>query len=604
MKKITTLITAILLTACISFPVIAGVAPANESMSDEQLNAISMLNYITVLTQEINNAKNSRLYMEEAYSNLVNNTYPNAVDSFTLSQLTGLLDTMESYRMVDVKRDRLQYIYEHNKAQAIRSAVPNPMSIFNAVVSFNPKRLLTSVLYMAVDSTTSYAAYMEEAELQFLQDGWALDDEEAETLHESRKSAFSYMIQMVNDYNLPGDLTLTEKSVEDFVSWKNNDNLYGRIQFLESNKPVYQQYGGYWLLLADSYYQTEDYAKCLDSLAEYEKLDIHIFRRDYDYANTIPLGICAANELYDNDEYVSYAEKYIPILLNNSNNDDWALKYFAAQTYIDLYNRTNGDKYLNDAYSIVKDNVNYLVVEQRTLNKTYVEPVQTKSIPDGIPEDEKNELQKYNKILNEERKTELPPVSEPLLLNCELLFALTDKIDIHDSEKSIINEILHHNGDALFLTESIDSKFWFDHSESEETEIDYQGNYMIVPVSHLTDNYKITVGTKKSEDEDITLFDDWKLIEVRREKEGELSSYKALFTSDKATKFVWNPGAVVSIFINPFVNGDYESYQYSFLASGTKEEWYDYLKVWEGHKNEWYDYLKVWENSVEFERLK
>ncbi len=69
------------------------------ALTDEQSNAIAMLNYITVLTQDVNASKNSRLYMEEAYSSLINNTYPNAVDSRTLSQLTGLLDTMERYRM-------------------------------------------------------------------------------------------------------------------------------------------------------------------------------------------------------------------------------------------------------------------------------------------------------------------------------------------------------------------------------------------------------------------------------------------------------------------------------------------------------------------------
>jgi LPS O-antigen subunit length determinant protein (WzzB/FepE family) len=50
------------------------------ALTDEQRNAIGMLNYITVLTQDINASKNSRMYMEEAYSTLINNTYTNAVD--------------------------------------------------------------------------------------------------------------------------------------------------------------------------------------------------------------------------------------------------------------------------------------------------------------------------------------------------------------------------------------------------------------------------------------------------------------------------------------------------------------------------------------------
>ena len=77
-----------------------------DDVTTEQLTALSMLNHLTVLTQETNDSRNSRLFMEKAYSDLVNNTYPNSVDSRTLGRLTRLLDTMERYRMINVKRER------------------------------------------------------------------------------------------------------------------------------------------------------------------------------------------------------------------------------------------------------------------------------------------------------------------------------------------------------------------------------------------------------------------------------------------------------------------------------------------------------------------
>ena len=237
-------ILCILVALGIMMGMLPGVAFAEQaSLSNEQANAIAMLNYITVLTQDINASKNSRLYMEEAYSSLVNNTYPNAVDSRTLSQLTGLLDTMEGYRMVAVKRDRLEYIYDQNQAQAIRAAVPNPLGMIGSIQSYRPSRLVASLAYMAIDSITSYTAYTSETELQYLKDGWALDDEETAVLHESRKGTFAYMINMVGEYDLPGEQTLTEDTVEEFVKWKNNDNVISRIQFLESNQSMYQSYG-------------------------------------------------------------------------------------------------------------------------------------------------------------------------------------------------------------------------------------------------------------------------------------------------------------------------------------------------------------------------
>ena len=283
---------SLVLVVSISAGLLCGVTVYAEEpeLTSEQQNALAMLNYITVLTQEINASKNSRVYMEEAYSTLINNTYPNAVDSRTLNQMTGLLDTMENYRMVNVKRERLQYVYEQSQAQAIRAAIPNPLGLISTVHSFNPAKLVASIVYMAIDSYASYTAYTAAAEQQFLKDGWALDDEEAKVLHESRKGTFSYMVKMVNDNNLPGDLTLTEDTVSEFVRYKNNSNLVSRIQFLESNKRTYQSYGGYWLALADSYYNIGDYQKCVDAVTTYEQMGTRIFRRDYELAKVLPLA--------------------------------------------------------------------------------------------------------------------------------------------------------------------------------------------------------------------------------------------------------------------------------------------------------------------------
>ena len=115
----------------------------SETLNDTQLNSINMLNYLVMLTQEINAATNSRLYLEEAYSSLINNTLPEAVDNRTLVEINYLLDTLEDYRMIAVKRERIQYIYEQNQAQALRNALPvmeNPNMFFlrkNLVFGFS-----------------------------------------------------------------------------------------------------------------------------------------------------------------------------------------------------------------------------------------------------------------------------------------------------------------------------------------------------------------------------------------------------------------------------------------------------------------------------------
>ena len=287
--------------------------PAAEGELDEtQRNSINMLNYLVVLTQEINASQNSRLYLEETYSALQNNTNPNAVDSRTLVEINYLFDTLEGYRMIAVKRDRLQYIYEQNRARAIREAMPDPLVMLNLTLASaqenqNRKMVILSAIYTALDSGLNYLDGAREAELEYLQDGWALDDEQAATLHEIRKGTFNYMVETVRDYDLPGELALTEQAVADYVEWENNSNDLQVIRFFEDNEATYRAFGPYWLALARRYYNVGDYAACLRAFDAYEQLDMDIFRRDYDLAQALPLAIVAARNVQDDAQYARRA---------------------------------------------------------------------------------------------------------------------------------------------------------------------------------------------------------------------------------------------------------------------------------------------------------
>ena len=584
MKHLKKSLLSLILTVAVILGTIGNVTSfADEKeLTIEQQNAIAMLNYITVLTQEINSSKNSRVCMEEAYSTLINNTYPNAVDSRTLNQMTGLLDTMEGYRMINVKRERLQYIYEQSQAQAIRSAIPNPIGMISTVQSCNPAALIASVVYMAVDSYTSYTSYTAQAEQQFLEAGWALDDEEAEILHESRKGTFSYMVEMVNDYSLPGDLTLTEDTVNEFVKYKNSDNLASKIQFLESNKNDYKSYGGYWLTLADCYYNNGDYQKCIDAVTTYEKMEPRIFRRDYELARVLPLAIVSADEVYGIRKYAPYVSEHVQTILDNTDHSDWALRYFAAQTLVDLYTETKAKSYLQDAYTIILDNVNYLVEEQQNQNALYLSDVQEERVPDDADKEEKTQIKEYNRMLKETRKTEMPPVYEPLMLNCDLLFSLADQLNLTETEQKRIDSMLHPGGKELFLTKTIDDQYWFNNPDTisaENIDIDYAGKTLSIPAAYMTADSAIKVTITNPENSTQTIFEDWKINTVSRESE-DIGSFEASYLSNESKKFSWVPDTEINIEISPREDKEI-SYKYKFKTEETKDAWYDHIKIWE-----------------------
>ncbi len=532
-----------------------------ELLNEEQKNSVAMLNYLATLSQEINASKNSRMFLEEAYASLINNTNPEKVNELTESHMSSLLDIIEKYRLINVKRERLQYIYDQNKAMAIKEAIPNPVAVLSAVSSLDLKRLAGSVIYMAVDSYSSYKSYNNELDNEYLQDGWELDDEEAANLHDNRKRAFMFMIEIVREDNLPGELALSESAVESFVKWKNNENVNQRLQFLESEEKTYKAFGNYWLELAECYYEKGDYEKCLYSIAKYEELQSEIFRKDYYLAQIMPKAIAAAAEVYSVEEYIPVAEKFISILLDNTESSEWSLKYFAAQMYLDLYAKTNDSKYLNEAYEIAKNNVNHLIEQQEKLNNTYLANVKEVEIPDDASKEEKKKIKEYNKSLNTERKTELPPVYEPLILNCDLLFALAEELNIETLEKNSVNGIL----EGTFIAETYVNRYTFD-SAREIPTIKFNKSEITLPASLLANGSTIKImvtegGKSKS-------YEDWIVKEVEREGK-TADKFEVTIESKKAEKQEWSGKTTVKLEI---IDGDnYESTVINFKVSNYKE---------------------------------
>ena len=507
--------------------------PDNLQLDSVQKNAISILNYLTVLSQEINESKNNRLYLENAYSNIYNNTHPNAIDKTTQARITSMLDTIEKYRMIDVKRERIKYIYDQNQAQAFKKAIPNPMSILNIVQSGDYIKMAISAVSLVMNSASSYSEYKNEVSLQYLQDGWELDDEESSALHESRKSMFTYMLTVVRDNGLPGDYALNENSVTEFVKWQNNPNVTRRIDFLEDKEETYKALGTYWLVLADSYYENGDYQKCLAAVANYEKNSSKIFRKDYDYARTLPKAIYSAKNTLNKNKYVKYAESACKNILANIDTSDWALRYFVAQIYMDLYSVSNDNSFLERAYSEVYKNINECLIDiQKELNAEYLSDIQKKEIPEGATKREKNEVKEYNKALVEERKIALPPISEPLYLNCELLFALAEKLNIDDAEKKKITNMLSYNGESLFLDDVINSQFSFTTPfDASNTNVSFDGKVINLPANIISDNTSVTVIITEGK-KSITV-DDWKVKEVNRNKTDSPKDYIVVLSSEK-----------------------------------------------------------------------
>ena len=543
---------------------------STSSMSDKQMSSISMLNYMTVLSQEINSSSNSRLFLDNAYSDIVNNINPNAVDEDSMEQIRVLLNTIYAYQSIETKRERIKYIYEQNQANAIQKAIPSPLTVLNVVQSADPISALVSIAYMAVDASTSYRSYLNEVDSQYLEDGWVLDDSAAENLHESRKEAFTYMVEMCQKHDLDGKLALNEKSVESFVDWENNSNVTRRIDYLEKNQQTYQAYGKYWLVLAESYYEKKDYEKCLTAIETYEGMHIDTFRKDHELAKASSMAIVAADEVYNNARYIPVVNHYLDLILANIEPEDWMLRYFAAQTYMTLYAKANKEEYLENAYNLVETNVNYLIDVQHDKNEEYLADIVKAEAGKNSTKEQKKEIKTYNKWLEEERKVALPPVYQALVTNCDLLFALADELDVSEREKQKIEEILFAGDSPLFLNEPLNALYHFDKSDSsQDYEVEFDGKNFIIPAIILEQGTTLKVTVKDTDGENV--YDEWSVDKVSRGTKGKIETFTATYTNNDIKKQKYSDNTKVVLEVIPPAENNYDTMRYEFKTKVSKK---------------------------------
>ena len=561
-------------TEVIEAPTEAPTEPPTEpepTFTIEQQNSINMMNYLAALVTEINASSGSRVYLEEVYLDLMNNTDPSKIDDYTLQQYNSILDLLEGYRMIDVKRERLEYIYDQNRANSLRSAMPSPMSILNVVESRNALKAVASLIYLAVDSVNSYNSRTSELDAQYLQDNWNLDDQEAQYLHNSRTDMFTYLVKITGNYDIPGVITLNEEFATEFVKCTKNTNVNQRIDWLERKVETYRYFGEYWLVLAQSYYEDNNYQKCLDAVREYEALNISIYRNDYKFAEVLPYAIVSAKETMSETNYTEFAADYAQILLDNADQYDWAKQYFACQTYIELFTLTDDADYLQKAYTIARGTASDLVEEQERLNREYLMKLEKKKAEKDVPAKKKQEIEEYNEYieyLTEIRETELPPVYEPLRLFCELLVGLAAELDLTAAEKAEAENILrerNNNGQLqnIFLDCNLDNQYRFNlmgfEISLDDIPIDFNGKKLTIPAQYVSDASVIVLSLN---DQNIS---DWTVNNIDRNKSANIEDFSVIFTSETVKDIKFNDGDTVKIEIFPY-DGAENAMTFSFVV--------------------------------------
>jgi hypothetical protein len=453
--------------------------------------SIAMLNYLATETRIINNSRNNRLVLEETYTKLINNTNPSVVDVTTQDYLQTMLDILESFRMITLQRERLEYIFENQKAKAITQAMPNPLYLLGAR-DLNPLSLIATAAAMTMDSIFKYQNTIDSAEMDFMKSSWELDDSESASLHTSRSRAFGYMIDIARAYNLSMTDTLNEISIDNFVNYKMDDNLQRRRQTLENNRSLYAKYAPYWIVLSETYYELGMYQQCIDAVRQYESVYAPILRKDYELARILPKVIVAISNVYGtNATYINLTKSYLEKLVSNTTAADWALRYFAAQAYISMARVDNRRQNLTIAYELLVANVTYLSHEQEALLDKYVKPI-NETIPSGLSSKKVKEIKQVISTLKKERVHELPPLHDGLVVNFQTLLLLMQELNIQSQERNRIRQIVYKSFiNPQMRYEYLGDEYDINNILVKEEGLIFKNVYFTLPIGYASDTTQI-----------------------------------------------------------------------------------------------------------------
>lgn len=268
---------------------------------------------------------------------------------------------------------------------------------------------------------------------------------------------------------------------------------------------------------------------------------------------------------------IAFATAYAQILLDSADQYDWAKQYFVCQTYIELYTLTNDVIFLEKAYSIARGTASDLVEEQERLNREYLIKLEDKKTEKDASQKEKEQIAEYNEYmeyLTEVRKTELPPVYEPLRMFCELLVGLAEELDLSPEERKDAEEILREQDEDgpllnIFLDCNLDNLYRFDLTghefSADDITIEFNGKRISIPAQYVSSVSCIILTV------DDKIISDWTVKEVDRKKSESVSDFLVTFVSEEVRELKFEDGTVVTIEVFPYDGAD-TPLTFSFVA--------------------------------------
>ena len=96
------------------------------------INLLNEFTYYTTLIEK----ENSRIGLDSLYDDLLNNYDPKNIDDKINSRMVSLLHTITDLKIISLKKERLEIIYDYKKSQTIADSLPSVFYVISTVKYF------------------------------------------------------------------------------------------------------------------------------------------------------------------------------------------------------------------------------------------------------------------------------------------------------------------------------------------------------------------------------------------------------------------------------------------------------------------------------------
>ena len=549
------------------------VAMYSFALNPQELALVHNIDFALSQTMQVDTIKaklydNSKVVLSELK---LKDLYPTNYEE-TSDYYRDFNDNIHSLELIEIKRERLEYLYKSKQKSALTALVPNALGILTTVVSVgmkDPKAAIIAVAGTVVSSVTNYLGEREKVNLEYVQAGWELDDNELETMYSLGTQLYQYKCSITKALNVPIERVLSNTDLEDFIQCSKIEdagekliklrsiNLNGELELLPE----------YWAELAKAAFENEEYLDCLDYVDMYETVYCPITKHDRSHAYIMMIKTYCESIVFGNSpERYSSLCTTLDEILRNVEQDDLSSRLYCVSLYLEMYKNTKEVEYADlafnnlgrvllnamDEYSKDYDDylkgsyrekgISYISDEIKKVNEqlaskknqilAYKKGKTKKELKDDMTlkiyqeeqlslEEKLNSLKEDQKMFKQEAKMILPPSSDFLVSILKSYFEIAAALKKKESSDYKIIE--KKARDLLGNTDYIAARELFD---------DFEYDYSSVEFKATLKNHKLSIRMS------VPLC----LLDVSKELEGTIiDSQKACFyVSIDGTRYRFN----------------------------------------------------------------